>query len=200
MLYLRHSSQSRLHDVGHALYQMLWCQLLSVLLGQLFQNCYVSSYTTPYTRLSASLTLVTIQPRCFVGPCTAGPNLPFYPQLLQGTDKPNISNAFDSQQPDPAYVITGIEPNPAMWEYAHTSARQAGMMQQQLQLVAADAQELPYESNMFDAAVVTLVSTLGICSQGVLPQIEYYAADGAEDFAKVAASTVAPELLDPCQR
>eukprot|EP00878_Enallax_costatus_P020641 GHUV01021827.1.p3 GENE.GHUV01021827.1~~GHUV01021827.1.p3 ORF type:complete len:107 (-),score=40.88 GHUV01021827.1:1435-1755(-) len=45
-----------------------------------------------------------------------------------------------------------------MWEYAQAAAQQAGLKQQQLQLVAADVQSMPFEESMFDAAVVTLVS------------------------------------------
>lgn len=44
-----------------------------------------------------------------------------------------------------------------MWQYTQQAAEAAGLGQQQLQLVAADAQQMPFERDSFDAAVVTLV-------------------------------------------
>ncbi|KAF6264409.1 S-adenosyl-L-methionine-dependent methyltransferase [Scenedesmus sp. NREL 46B-D3] len=72
-----------------------------------------------------------------------GPNFQFYP------------SAASSQQHQ--LRVTGLEPNAAMWQYAQQAAEAAGLRQQQLQLVAADAQQMPFEPDNFDAAVVTLV-------------------------------------------
>jgi hypothetical protein len=77
----------------------------------------------------------------------AGPNFQFYP------------TAAETQQLQ-QLRITGLEPNPAMWQYTQQAAESAGLSQQQLQLVAADAQQMPFEPNSFDAAVVTLVGLL----------------------------------------
>eukprot|EP00878_Enallax_costatus_P019545 GHUV01020621.1.p2 GENE.GHUV01020621.1~~GHUV01020621.1.p2 ORF type:complete len:252 (+),score=94.78 GHUV01020621.1:727-1482(+) len=86
-----------------------------------------------------------------------GPNLPFYTQILQDSGTSGSTTSPDVQRRPPSYVITGVEPNLAMWEYAQAAAQQAGLKQQQLQLVAADVQSMPFEESMFDAAVVTLV-------------------------------------------
>jgi hypothetical protein len=81
-----------------------------------------------------------------------GPNFRFYPA--------NSSSQQQQQQQQEGYVVTGLEPNPAMWQYTQQAAEAAGLSQQQLRLVAADAQQMPFEQDSFDAAVVTLVSVL----------------------------------------
>jgi hypothetical protein len=45
-----------------------------------------------------------------------------------------------------------------MWGYAQEAAAAAGLQQQQLRLVEGDAQQMPFVSSSFDAAVMTLVS------------------------------------------
>jgi hypothetical protein len=77
----------------------------------------------------------------------AGPNLSFY--------TPSFSSSSSSRQHQLA--VTGLEPNTAMWRYAQQAAAAAGL-QQQLQLVEGDAQQMPFNSSSFDAAVMTLVS------------------------------------------
>jgi hypothetical protein len=88
--------------------------------------------------------------------CATGPNFQFYP-----------TPANNHQQQQQQLSITGLEPNPAMWRYTQQAAAAARLGQQQLQLVAADAQQMPFERNSFDAAVVTLVG--GCVLTAVLP-------------------------------
>jgi precorrin-6B methylase 2 len=90
--------------------------------------------------------------------CTTGPNFQFYPTATN-----------NNQQQQQQLSITGLEPNPAMWQYTQQAAEAAGLSQQQLQLVAADAQQMPFEGNSFDAAVVTLVG--GWLASSVLWQL-----------------------------
>jgi ubiquinone/menaquinone biosynthesis C-methylase UbiE len=88
--------------------------------------------------------------------CGIGPNFQFYPTATNNKQQQQLS-------------ITGLEPNPAMWQYTQQAAEAAGLGQQQLQLVAADAQQMPFDGNSFDAAVVTLVGVAVIqcCSTAV---------------------------------
>jgi hypothetical protein len=78
----------------------------------------------------------------------AGPNLPFYTPFL--ADSSSSSPLLDSS-------VTGLEPNTEMWGYAQEAAASAGLQQQQLRLVEGDAQQMPFHSDSFDAAVMTLV-------------------------------------------
>lgn len=93
--------------------------------------------------------------------CHAGPNLPYYTRnltnLQAGATTATAGAADNSEQQQVPLVITGLEPNPAMWQYAQASAEQTGLSQQQLQLVAGDAQQMPFEQDTFNAAVMTLV-------------------------------------------
>jgi SAM-dependent methyltransferase len=106
----------------------------------LFSQLFAPLTTSTITAASSSSTFNVLE----VGIGT-GPNFPFYP-----------SSSSSSRQQQ-LLSITGLEPNPAMWQYTQQAAEAAGLSKQQLQLVAADAQQMPFEPNSFDAAVVTLV-------------------------------------------
>jgi ubiquinone/menaquinone biosynthesis C-methylase UbiE len=77
----------------------------------------------------------------------------FYTPFISNNSTSSSSSSSINQ-----LSVTGLEPNIAMWGYAQQAAAAAGLQQQQLQLVEGDAQQMPFDSSSFDAAVMTLVS------------------------------------------
>lgn len=55
------------------------------------------------------------------------------------------------------WELVGVDPNPAMQQYARKTADAVGFPQQQLRLEVASAEQLPFADASFDAAVMTLV-------------------------------------------
>ncbi|KAL6754885.1 S-adenosyl-L-methionine-dependent methyltransferase [Haematococcus lacustris] len=55
------------------------------------------------------------------------------------------------------WELVGVDPNPAMQQYARKTADAVGFPQKQLRLEVASAEQLPFADASFDAAVMTLV-------------------------------------------
>jgi len=151
----------------------LTCQAVSLHHSSTMHNSWLLSFT-----LSLLSTTVLVLPgpllddlnvQCLLthpAHCMApaGPNLPFYSSFA-GTSS-SSSPSISSSSPGGGLSLTGLEPNTAMWGYAQQAAAAAGLGQQQLQLVEGDAQQMPFDSSSFDAAVMTLVRQTHLPGQG----------------------------------
>lgn len=85
-----------------------------------------------------------------------GPTLPFY--------TPFSGTSSSRDNPTAVHLtLTGLDPNSSMFEDAKRAAFVAGLHPDNLRLVEGDAQQMPFDSAGFDAAVMTLVSHLHNC-------------------------------------
>ena len=53
--------------------------------------------------------------------------------------------------------VTGMDPNPYMFDYARASARSAGLPDDHLDLKLAAAEQIPAQDASFDTVICTLV-------------------------------------------